>query len=78
MTEPLAALRDASWHRRPGKSLQRHIVLNDEWHAACSPVKPGRQWPRMLLVDYTAVPASEVLEVARCMRPGCRERWPRT
>jgi hypothetical protein len=72
--EVLAGLRDASWYERPGQALQRHIVL-DGWHAACSPPHPGRR-ARMLLVEFTAVPAAEVPDVARCKRPGCRQRWP--
>lgn len=74
-----AALRDASWHRRPsshGKKLVYHVVRDDLNHeeGACGvPViavegyAPGR--------DVT-VPAESVRPEQRCGRPGCKAKWP--
>lgn len=72
-----AATRDASWYNKPGVAMQYHVVMEGAgWYAACSPPKPGQGLPRMLLVDFTVVDAAEVTEIARCKRPGCRQRWP--
>lgn len=85
--EPTAALRDASYYRKPGWSGKYHIVAGrdderDRFIAACSPYRrttegvDGVIWPRMALLPDTSRAAVEVPDYMRCGRPGCRQRWP--
>jgi hypothetical protein len=71
MTEVLmAARRDASWYQYPGTAYVMHVAT-DTWQPACNPL-------HALLAEFTAKPAADVPEHARCRRPGCRTRWPRS
>jgi hypothetical protein len=74
-----AALRDASWYRRPsthGKDLRYHVV-RDEVHngeGACGvPVIATEGFAPEIDVTF---PAESVPVPWRCMKPGCRGRWP--
>jgi len=72
-----AAIRDASWYRRPsthGKDLIYHVV-RDEVHpeeGACGVPVIGFE---SFGIDVT-IPAESVPLHNRCQRPGCRARWP--
>ena len=70
----MAAQRDAAWYNRPDvRSIkQYHVVKVDgcSFFAACDP-------NRMLLSEYSEVPADEAPMRLRCQRSGCRVRWPR-
>jgi hypothetical protein len=76
MSELLAAKRDASFYDKPGRAEQYHVVIDDKCNvAACSPPKTWRS-ARMMLAEFTARPAVDVPDIARCQRPGCKQRWP--
>lgn len=63
-----AAPRDASWYSSPDvRTAKAMHVDRGNWLAACN---------GMPLDGTLARPAAEVARVARCGRPGCRERWP--
>lgn len=63
----LAAWRDASWWQSPGTARRYHVVAADGGSECCG----------MPLVTDIAQPPEAVALVLRCMRHGCRERWPR-
>lgn len=64
----MAMMRDASafWCPNTRSPKQYHVEVGDRL-GACT----GNP-----LSEYTAVPAAEVRADMRCMRPGCRVRWP--
>lgn len=73
-----AAVRDASWYRRPsthGKDLVYHAQRSEVHHSegACGvPIISREGYPPR---DMT-VPADSIAPQYRCQRPGCRARWP--
>ena len=65
--EPLeAARRDASFYRKPGRAEVDHIVMTDGF-SGCGNV---------VLYVEGCMDAENVPENDRCMRRGCKERWP--
>lgn len=90
MADYLAADRDASLLKSPGRAEVRHIALDHDGEpatrrdetmfAACRPgrnVRSGRgEALAMPLCEFAAVPAETVHPGGRCQRPGCRNRWP--
>lgn len=66
----LAAPRDASWYRNPGRGGKYHVQAGT-WHgyriSRCGVLKLNDE----LLIDAARVP-----RVMRCKRRGCREAWP--
>lgn len=62
----VAAWRDASYSRYPGKATRYHVVTVGE-AAACS---------GMPVIYQDAEPVADVPVDQRCRRPGCREHWP--
>lgn len=68
-----AALRDASRSRRASGPLLYHVV--GDGGAACSGVPLVTEGTELPVADMT-VDAAVVPGYLRCMRRGCRERWP--
>lgn len=72
-----ASLRDASWYRRPSTHgpVRYHIVREEvhEGEGACGIPVICRAAAGVL--DETVDAATVELNL-RCMRPGCRGRWP--
>lgn len=83
MTEGLrAAVRDASWYRNPNVygAASKYHVLRDE-PATASRHRIGISGCNIFTFNSHAgidatIAASAVLPAMRCMRPGCRVRWP--
>jgi len=69
-SELLAAQRDASWYNHPALRAGRYHVVVGSLLPTCN----QRGW--VLLVEFTAMPASEVPPELRCERPGCAALWP--
>lgn len=90
--EVVAALRDASWYRRPsttpgtdefGRANRAHGA--GRYHVATLTLVDGEEDPDApisacgrspLDLEGSERPAPEVESFMRCGRPGCRERWP--
>lgn len=72
-----AALRDASWFRNPSTHgpVRYHVVRDDihKGESACG-IMVCYASPRAVLDE--SLEASEVPLALRCMRMGCRQRWP--
>lgn len=71
-----AALRDASWFRRPNtrnKPLVFHVVAEpiERELSACGWPVVAREGERNLTDEAAAIAPSY-----RCQRPGCKSRWP--
>jgi len=72
-----AALRDASWYRRPNtasKPLTYHVLAGSlsEGLGAC-----GLLLVALDTMDRDATEAAETISPHnRCRRPGCKARWP--
>jgi hypothetical protein len=60
-----AAMRDASWFRKPGKARRYHVIK--QGRAACGLIA--------LFVKESAQPVHAVPEALRCKRNGCREAF---
>lgn len=69
----MAALREATFFRKPGRARKYHIVV--EGCMACA-VRTKTNLIGRPVVEETAELATAVPEFMRCGRPGCRERWP--
>jgi hypothetical protein len=61
----MAAMRDASWFRRPGRARRYHVLKRG--CSACGVYA--------LFVEETKLPANEVPPALRCRRPGCRQAF---
>lgn len=61
----LAAMRDASFNRKPGKAVAYHVVAQS-----------GLSCCGRLLNEGTVLPASAVPASQRCQQQGCKNRWP--
>jgi hypothetical protein len=73
--ELMAATRDASWWNHPDVTAvkQVHVAIiggqdGSIWTAACNRTLP--------LDDNGGWRAADVPYGLRCLRPGCRKRWP--
>lgn len=73
-TEPVrAAMRDASWHNRPGVAARYHVAIRVFKGGALSPAcNPDG----MILNEMIERDAAQVPEHMRGQRPGCKQRWP--
>lgn len=75
-----AALRDASWYRRPsthGKDLVYHVVRGEVHREEGACGTPVIAQEGFAPVRDVTIAAEEVAEHQRCRRPGCRARWPK-
>lgn len=61
----VAAMRDASWRRYPGRARRYHAIKNSR--ALCG--------MRALFVMEAAIPLKDVPQALRCRRPGCRKAF---
>lgn len=62
----MAAMRDASWWRCPGRAARYHILGSQIETAYCGT-------PALFC---EAIPGDEVPLDLRCQRNGCRQGWP--
>jgi len=79
MTEPLeAAMRDASWFRKPGRAGRYHVIVErpSGLHAACGLFALLQQDANAFRSRGAIDNAMNVAPVLRCQRNGCRQRWP--
>jgi len=88
---PMAALRDASWYRRPsstpgtdGSGRVNRAHGAGRYHVATLVAVDDEEEEEGTIsacgrspldLEGSAVPTSEVEPFMRCARPGCRERW---
>lgn len=74
---PRAALRDASWHRSSSTGSERRVyhVVREDGHQESACGIPVVEVDGSGMQNMT-IPAEEVAPTMRCMRPGCRPRWP--
>lgn len=76
--ELMAAMRDASWFRKPGRAGRYHVVIKrpDGLEAACGQFAFLQRDADAFRSRGAIERAADVALVLRCRRNGCRQRWP--
>lgn len=75
----VAALRDASWFRRPSghgpnpRMPRYHVIVDRSATEALEPIGPA--CGIMLHDEGSEMPADRVAHHTRCQRPGCKQKW---